>query len=314
MHLKTSQSISKSFLGFLTASFLIWVLITFSKEYKTVITYDVTFINIPQKNILLETTPQKIACYVNGSGFRLFWSQLFDQKINLDVSKFAKTSKKTSYILPKNQLSNIQEQLMSGVEIENILKDTLFVKMGFLHTKKVPLKPNLNINYQVGYNLLGDVLIIPDSVVISGVENQLKSIEFLDLENLKLTNVKENFSKSVAILKPSKINNIKLTTSKAVISAKVDKFTEGSLQVPFKITNVPSDIKITTLSETVLVTFVVALSQFSRVSEASFVIECDYELSTKNELGYLIPKIVLKPDFVNNIKIIPTKIDFLIQK
>ena len=310
--MKTSQTISKSFLGFLLASFLIWVLITFSKEYKTVINYEVNFINIPQKNILLETTPQKIALYVNGSGFRLFWSQLFDETINLDVSKFTQQSKGNTYILPKNQLSTIQEQVMSGVTIESILKDTLFVKMGFLKSKKVPLKPNLNINYQVGYKLLGNVTISPDSVVISGAEKQLKKIEFLELESLKLSNVKTDFSTNVAIVKPSK--NIKLTTSKAVISAKVDKFTEGNLQVPFKIVNLPSDIKITTLSETVLVTFVVALSQFSRVSETSFVIECDYEMSTKNELGYLIPKIVLKPDFVENIKVIPTKIDYLIQK
>ncbi|MDP5093493.1 MAG: YbbR-like domain-containing protein [Polaribacter sp.] len=310
--MKTSQTISKSFLGFLLASFLIWVLITFSKEYKTVINYEVNFINIPQKNILLETTPQKIALYVNGSGFRLFWSQLFDETISLDVSKFTQQSKGNTYILPKNQLSTIQEQVMSGVTIESILKDTLFVKMGFLKSKKVPLKPNLNINYQVGYKLLGNVTVSPDSVVISGAEKQLKKIEFLELESLKLSNVKTDFSTNVAIVKPSK--NIKLTTSKAVISAKVDKFTEGNLQVPFKIVNLPSDIKITTLSETVLVTFVVALSQFSRVSEASFVIECDYEMSTKNELGYLIPKIVLKPDFVENIKVIPTKIDYLIQK
>ena len=312
--MKTTQTISKSFFGFLVASFLIWVLITFSKEYKTVISYEVNFINVPQKNILLETTPQRLDCYVNGSGFRLFWSQLFDQKINLDVSKFAQKSPTKTYILPKNQLSNIKQQLMSGVVIETILKDTLYIKMGFLHAKKVPLKPNLNINYQVGYNLYGDVKVTPDSVVISGDENQLKSIHFLELESLKLTNVKANFSNSVAILKHSKSKTIKLTTSKAVISAKVDKFTEGSLKVPFKIVNLPSEIKITTLSETVLVTFVVALSQFSRVSEASFVIECDYEMATKNDLGYLIPKIVLKPDFVENIKIIPTKIDFLIQK
>ena len=312
--MKTTQTISKSFFGFLVASFTIWVLITFSKEYNTVISYEVNFINVPQKNILLETTPQRLDCYVNGSGFRLFWSQLFDQKINLDVSKFAQKSPTKTYILPKNQLSTIKQQLMSGVVIETILKDTLYIKMGFLHAKKVPLKPNLNINYQVGYNLFGEVKVTPDSVVISGDENQLKSIHFLELESLKLTNVNANFSKSVAILKHSKINTVKLTSSKAVISAEVDKFTEGSLKVPFKIVNLPSEIKITTLSETVLVTFVVALSQFSRVSEASFVIECDYEMATKNDLGYLIPKIVLKPDFVENIKIIPTKIDFLIQK
>jgi hypothetical protein len=293
---------------------LIWVLITFSKEYKTMISYEVTFTNIPQENILLETSPQKTAFYVKGTGFRLFWSQIFDQEITIDVSNFSKKASGKTYVLPKNQLTTIQKQFISGVEIENILKDTIYVKIGSLYSKKVALKPNLNINYQVGYKLLGDVTIAPDSITISGAESQLKNIDFLELESLKLTNVNADFSNNVAILKPSKIKNIKLTISKAVISAKVDKFTEGSLQVPFKLQNVPSDIKITTLSETVLVTFVVALSQFSRVSEASFVVECDYEMSTKNELGYLIPKIVLKPDFVENVKIIPTKIDFLIQK
>jgi hypothetical protein len=312
--LKSSTTISKTFFAFLIASSLIWVLITFSREYKTSISYEMNFINIPQKNILLETAPQKISLYVKGSGFRLFWSQLFDKKINIDVSKFAQKSKVLSFVLSKNQLSNIRKQLVAGVEVENILKDTIYVKMGFLFSKKVVLKPNLNINYQVGYKLLGDVHVVPDSIVISGAESQLKNISFLDLETLKLTDIKTDFSKRVAILKPSKMKSIKLTISKAEISAKVDKFTEGSLQVPFKIQNIPSDIKLTTLSETVLVTFVVALSQFSRVSAASFVIECDYEMSSKNELGYLIPKIILKPDFVENIKIIPTKIDFLIQK
>ena len=204
---------------------------------------------------------------------------------------------------------------LSGPTIMALADAAMYaVVLGRLGRVEMAVTANLNINFQVGYNLLGDVKVTPDSVLISGDENQLKSIQFLDLESLKLTNVKGNFSNKVAILKPSQSKSIKLTASKALISAKVDKFTEGSLQVPFKITNVPTDIKITTLSETVLVTFVVALSQFSRVSEASFIIECDYEMSTKNELGYLIPKIVLKPDFVDNIKIIPTKIDFLIQK
>ena len=36
--------------------------------------------------------------------------------------------------------------------------------------------------------------------------------------------------------------------------------------------------------------------------------------SEKNNLGYLIPKIITKPDFIKSVKIIPTKIDFLIQK
>lgn len=73
-------------------------------------------------------------------------------------------------------------------------------------------------------------------------------------------------------------------------------------------------MNLTTLIESIEVDFVVALSNFTKVSETSFKIECDFNFSEANSLGYLIPKVIVKPDFIKSIKINPTKIDFLIQK
>lgn len=312
--MKSAKKIPKTFIGFLIASFFIWVLITFSKEYKTVISYDVNFKNIPQKNILLETTPKQLKIFVKASGFRLFWTQILQKNINLDISKITQKKATVFYFFPKNQLSEIQKQLTSGVFVESILKDTMFVNVGFLASKKVALTPNLNINYHVGYDLLGDVKVIPDSIVISGAENEIKNIQFLNLENVKLENQKSDFSREVSISRAKMNKNIKFSTSKATIYAKVDKFTEGNLQIHFKVLNLPSNVKLTTLLDSVTLTYVVALSNFSRVSKESFVVECDFEMSQKNGLSYLIPKVIFKPEFVRNVKIIPNKIDFLIQK
>lgn len=312
--MKSLDKIPKTFIFFLIASFFIWVLITFSTEYKTVISYKVDFKNIPQKNILLETTQKKIDIFVKSTGFKLLWTQIFDKNIHLDISKINQKKGTKFYIFPKNQLSEIQKQLLSGIFIESILKDTMFVEVGFLASKKVALKPNLNISYHVGYGLLNNVKVTPDSIEISGAENQIKDIQYLNLETLNLVNQKNDFSSEVAISNTQKNKNLKLSVSKAVISAKVDKFTEGSLQIPFKITNLSSNSKITTLSESVTVNFVVALTNFSRVTKESFIVECDYEMTKKNGLSYLIPKVVFKPEFIRNVKIIPNKIDFLIQK
>jgi len=312
--LKSAKKIPKTFIVFLIASFFIWLLITFSKEYKTVISYNVDFKNISQKNILLEATTQQIKIFIKATGFKLLWTQIFDNKITLDISKLNQKKATVFYFFPKNKLSEIQNQLTSGVYIETILKDTMFVNVGFLASKKIALKPNLNIKYHVGYDLLGAVKVVPDSIVISGDENEIKDIQFLNLESINLENQKTDFSKEVSISRTLKNNNLKLSTSKAVIYFKVDKFTEGSLQVPFRVVKLLSNSKITTLSETVTVTFVVALSNFSRVSKESFIVECDFEVTHKNGLSYLIPKVVFKPEFVKSVKIIPNKIDFLIQK
>lgn len=313
--MKPAKQSSKIFFGFLIASFLLWMLVKFSKDYKTTINFNVAFINIPHKVTLLEKEPLQLSFFVSASGFKILWTQIFHKKIKIDLGGLQQKKKSSVfYILPKNQWSTIQNQLINGLQIENFLKDTLFVNVGVLSSKKVALKPKLNINFQIGYNFLGDVTVSPDSVVITGAENQLKKISFLELETLQIDNVNADFSKEVTILLPPKIKDCKLSVKTVTIAADVDKFTEGNLQIPYKVVNLPNNSALTTLSENVTITYTVGLTNFSKVIKNSFTVECDYNLSVQNELSYLVPKLISQPDFVENVKISPTKIDFLIQK
>lgn len=107
---------------------------------------------------------------------------------------------------------------------------------------------------------------------------------------------------------------MKLETEEVVITGNVDKFTEGSVKVPFDIKAVSSDVKLTTLTENINITFVVGLSDFNKVVPSLFKVECDYKYSEDQNLTYLIPKLVKKPKFIKSYKISPQTIDFLIQK
>jgi len=309
---KTSKKIPKTFISFLLASFLIWLLITFSKEYTAVIAYPVSYENIPQDKLLQEIPINNIDITVKASGFKILRSRFKNKKIKLEASRLQRKSHSEFYFLTKNQVAKIEKQLLLGVELKEISQDTIYLNLGFLTSKKVVLKPNLEINYHIGYDLINEINISPDSIVISGPEDQVRNINFLELTKLKLDDVKSDFLEEVTILKLN--NNFKFSASKITISGNIDKFTEGKLQIPFTTKNLPEDVNLTTLSEKVEVVFVVALSDFSKISEASFKVECDYLISKKNNLGYLIPKVILEPDFIKSVKIIPKKIDFLIQK
>jgi hypothetical protein len=309
---KTSKKIPKTFISFLVASFLIWLLITFSKEYTTVITYAVVYKNIPQNKLLQETPIKQLDITVKASGFKILRSNFKNKKIELEASTLQRKKRTKFYFLTRNQVTKIQKQLLFGVELLEIAQDTIYLNLGLLTSKKVALKANLEINYHIGYDLLNNIKISPDSIIISGPESQVKKINYLELNELKLNDVKSNFLEEVAILKTN--NNFKFSALTTTISGSVDKFTEGKLQIPFTTKNLPKDINLTTLSENVEVVFVVALSNFSKISEASFKVDCDYIMSEKNNLGYLIPKVILAPDFIKSVKIIPKKIDFLIQK
>jgi len=311
---KTSRKIPKTFIGFLIASFFIWLLITFSKEYSAVISYPVAYKNIKQDKLLQEAPIKQIDIAVKASGFKLLGSKLTNKTIYLESSILQRKSNSKFYLLVKNQFTKIQKQLHSGIELQEILKDTIYLNLGLLTSKKVGLKPNLDIKYQIGYDLLGDIKVVPDSIVISGPEDQIKKIAHLNLQRIKLNNLKENFSQNTNIIQPSKYKNLKFTNLKALVSGNVERFTEGNLAIPFTIKNLPDGVNLTTLSEKVEVVFVVALSNFAKVSETSFVVECDFKISEKNNLSYLIPKVITQPDFIKSVKIVPLKIDFLIQK
>ena len=312
--MKTSRKIPKTFIGFLIASFFIWLLITFSKEYSAVISYPVAYKNIQQDKLLQEAPIKQIDIAVKASGFKLLGSKLTNKTIYLESSILQRKSNSKFYLLVKNQFTKIQKQLHSGIELQEILQDTIYLNLGLLTSKKVGLKPNLDIKYQIGYDLLGDIKVVPDSIVISGPEDQIKKIAHLNLQRIKLNNLKENFSQNTNIIQPSKYKNLKFTTLKAIVYGNVERFTEGNLAIPFTIKNLPDGVNLTTLSEKVEVVFVVALSNYAKVSETSFTVECDFKISENNNLSYLIPKVITQPDFIKSVKIVPLKIDFLIQK
>mgnify|MGYP000312494473 CR=1 FL=1 len=312
--MKKSNKIPKTFIGFLIASFLIWLLITFSKEYTTVIKYAVNYNNIPQNKLLQEAPIKEIDITVKASGFKIIRSKFKNKKIQLEASNLKRSNNSKFYFLIKNQIIKIQKQLASEVEVQEIAQDTIYLSLGLLKSKKVALKPDLEVSYHIGYDLLNEIKIKPDSIIISGPESQIEKINHLNLSKLTLNDVKANFSEEVIILKNKKENSLKFSALKTTISGEVEKFTEGNLKIDFITKNLPKNVNLTTLTENVEVVFVVALPNFAKVSEASFKIECDYSISEKNNLGYLIPKIITKPDFIKSVKIIPTKIDFLIQK
>ena len=76
----SSKKIPKTFITFLIISFLIWLLITFSKEYTTVITYPVNYNNIAQNKLLQEIPVKKIDLSITATGFKILRAKLTTKK------------------------------------------------------------------------------------------------------------------------------------------------------------------------------------------------------------------------------------------
>ncbi|WP_405607625.1 CdaR family protein [Polaribacter sp. Asnod1-A03] len=309
-----TKKISKSFIGFLVASTLMWLLITLSKDYSVTLTFPVSFSNIPQDKLLQDKTTKKIDVLVQASGYNILRSRFRNKEIILKGNVLNRKKVNKYYFLTKDQLSNIKNQLLSGIQLEEVLQDTIYLNLATLTSKKVALLPNLNIKYQVGYENSEDLKLTPDSIVVSGPKDQIEKISNLKLEFLKLENVKSDFSKELKIVIPGNSSKIKTSSRKAILSGKVERFTEGSIEVPIEIINLPEGVELTTLNKKVEIVYVVGLSNFDKIDESFFRVYCDYKLAEENNLNYLLPKVELKSNLIKSYKVLPNKIDFLIHK
>jgi hypothetical protein len=312
--LENNTKISRSFIVFLITAVVIWFLITLSKVYTISISFPVKYSALSQDKILQNEPLKEIDILVKSTGFNILSTRFLNQTIELNAGNLNKKSTFNYYLLIKNQKNKIQRQLRSGMEIQEISLDTIYLELGSLISKKVPLIPNLAIDYHVGYDLLDTEVIKPDSIVISGPEAYVDQIDEINLELLKLDDVKSDFSQKVKILRPDNSNNLKVTSEFATISGRVEKFTEGAFEIPYKVLNLPEGVDVTSLYKTVKVYFVVGLSDFNKIDKNFFQVVCDYTLTKENNLDYLVPKVIVKPAFIKSFKVVPNKIDFLIQK
>tara|TARA_B110000090_G_scaffold138067_1_gene151863 strand:- start:2480 stop:3352 length:873 start_codon:yes stop_codon:yes gene_type:complete len=290
------------------------LLITLSKEYVAQVSLNVSYEELPQSQLLQTVPKEEIQIVAKGTGFKLLSTRFFNHSVRLKTNNLSKKGKEKYFFLASNQKIHIQKQLVSGLLLEAFLKDTVYLEIGNLVSKKVPVISNLKIDYHIGFDALKPIEIKPDTILVTGPENQIKSLQNLSFTPLFLENVSANFSEKVALLVPENLKNLKYNTHEIVVNGFVEKYTEGSFSVPFTVENLPENLKITTFPKEVKVVYKVDLPRFNRVKEGAFRIVCDYRVSEINGFSYLIPKIISKPNFVKNVKIIPNKVEYLIQK
>lgn len=306
------KNIPKSFIGFLIISTFIWLIITLSRIYVQMSSFAVVYTDLPQDKIYNKEPLNSINIEVEGSGFRFLKANFFQDDIKLSLKKLHKKDDNSYYLELKNSTKEIQKQLSSGLILKKIEEDFVYFDLGSLETKKVPVMPDLSIDYQLGFDVT-KVTIFPDSVLLSGTEKQLKNINNITLKPLVFKDVSKDLSTEVDMILPEKDKKVKLSHSKAKVSIKVDKFTEGEFEIPVFVKNISSD-KITIYPKKVKVIYKVSLKEFNKITPNSFDVEADYKYSKDNNLSYLVPKIKSKSDFISNVRIVPEKIDFLIQK
>lgn len=300
------------FLFFLVLSCMFLMFAKLSKSYTETIRYHVNYENVPDQHSIVPKHDSIINVRVRAYGFNLiahnFYKHTITVNFNKEVHKFNK-----EYIWDtKNGVSEITSQLGSKIEVLYIEPDSLTFPFEIMTVKVVPVKLVAEINYSPGYDILDSLSIQPDSIKVIGPKNIVEKISKIKTEKLTLKDVNTSINKEVKLSLDKSFDKFRLSRTKIKVTGNVEKFTEGTFEVPVSIVNLPADVKINYFPKTVLVSYYVSLENYKKIKALDFRIVCDYAEVQNQDGTFFIPQLFKKPEMVKSAKVKQSKIEFII--
>ncbi|MUP46993.1 YbbR-like domain-containing protein [Gramella sp. BOM4] len=305
------KSSLKTFSFFLFFSALIWVLVQFSKTYTQVIEIPVNYVNVPLDKSLSEDRPDHVDLQLQDNAFNIYYYKIFNPELTIDLSQASETPKNLVYVL-ENHLSQIEEQLKINFEKSRIIQDEILIPFQYKKEKVIKVVPRIDVNYAVGFSAENEVQIEPDSVKVSGPEEIIDTMEQVYTQQVNLNKVNSDIRGSVT-LDTAGLGMLSFYTKNFEYSQQVEKFTEGSVEIPVEVVNVPEGLNLAYFPKTVMVYYQVNLQLFDEVNAGDFRVVCDYAEVKKGE-DYMIAQVAEQPGFIRNVRLNERRIQFVIKR
>jgi hypothetical protein len=297
------------FLSCLIIAVAFWFFTSMSRTYESNIAIPVTYKNLPFTQNIDGTLPTEIKFYFKGTGFELFGLHLMKLPDSLILDIAAIKSNKFNGRYPTELLVQQLKKKLKPIKIvPDFISPTLTDRKG----KKIPVRPNISIQFRDRFGAAGKIILKPDSIEIAGPDSLLNFIVFIETDDVVLTDIHLDHFGGVNLNKAALPQNVQLSQPYIHYLIPVFEFTEGSLELPVQLP-LSYQNKITLLPAKVNVTFMVELGRYGRIKPEDFVIIAELP-DSKNLPPSLAVKLQRKPAGVRNVKISPLYLNYLIRQ
>lgn len=295
---------------FILISLFFSLLTKLTRTCTQTISFNVQEINLPEEEVLVKDSTHKVELTITAKGFKFLKYYLKQPVLNVDFSNISR--QKENYVWTERQeLSNIKNQFDPSEMIENISPDSLLFKYDVNTIKKVPVKIESNTSFALGYDLIGTLKSNPDSIKVIGPKSIIDTISNIKTRVLKLNDINSNINIQSKLILPKTENELSFSSDKVLVTGEIEKFTEGSVNVPITIVNVPEGVKLNYFPKEVQIVFYTSLSNYKKISSSDFDIKCDYSL-VSTESSILIPTITRQPKNVKRIKLGVNQVEYIL--
>jgi hypothetical protein len=311
------------FTFFLAVATLAWYIRALNEYYTTELQYPVRYVNLPPNRILSHAPPEYLTLRIKADGFTILGYKLkLKRALRFDINSFSLYSlsqdSTSVYLLTKYTYDRLTSEINDpnkNIQILDISPDTLFFNFSRIRKKKVQVVAIIQQSesrFARQHMLNGEITVTPDSVIVSGPTYILDTMTQITSEPINLKNEEDTVYRAVRIAQFD--SRVIIPSVKVEAMIPIDRFTESEFDIPIHAVHVPEGLAVKTFPGTIQIKYLITLSNFNKISPASFFAYIDYnniDLDINSKLKVELDSL---PFFVHDIKIKPAYVEFLIEK
>lgn len=287
----------------------LWIAVTLTQVHQRTIIVPFELKNVSNEFALSKPIPKNIFLTIKGTGWDLFFYQLTQGiAYRVDVKDLPKN-------FSFNSLKNIYHYLKisENFQIISINPETINLSFENKSSKTVPIKLNILQMYKTGYNKIGEVKVIPESVIVSGAPSILKDLHYWETETKSFKNISNDIY-SVLKLKDTLSFSITRSLLNVEVSWKVEAVAEKSINnIPIAFINFPKNFSIRTVPPSINILVKGPNELISKLKESEIIAEIDYQKIKNDTTGFASPTINL-PKEIELKNISPNRIQYFRRK
>lgn len=171
----------------LVAGAALWAIVSLNGTYSW--TLDVPLrVEVPAGRSLIERVPATLGLTIRTDGWSLV-SLLVARRVEAVVRPEDVGGGETTYLLDRADLLRSIQTTVSTGQLVSIAPDTLMLRVGPVRSRRVALRPNATIETTKGFQVIGPVRVIPDSIALNGASRALSNITSWTTQHASLKEV-----------------------------------------------------------------------------------------------------------------------------
>lgn len=301
------------FLFCLLLSTFFWLLAALSKTYTTSFTVKLECNSKDPNWVIKENAFDQLNVGVTGTGFSLIGEQLSLNQNVIKVEFDSPNDKNTNrFVLKTNELKQEIADILDGqLRIDQLSPEILYFDAQKLSKKSIKVSTDIDLNFKEGYQLRGEVSVKPSSIEVTGPQDELNKLSFLQTQNLQLSDLEDTLITTIQLNLEGLSPNLNISKKQVELLIPVEKFTEKKLMLKLNVDSKNYDLL--TFPEDVEVRVLVPLSKYESLVASSLKAVVDLS-GIKNDEKKLEVLLKNKPEFIKLIRIDPAKVEYIIMK